>query len=65
MRFKQRIGHFLVRFAVVLLTAGLLLSLPDPETGDVLRYKNAIVVLVAIVATGKILYDTFFYERFR
>lgn len=62
---RQRLGNFVVRFAVILLAAGLLLLLPESQAGDVLRYKNAIVVLVAIICTGKLLYDTFFYERFR
>lgn len=64
MPFKKRMGLLLVRFAVVFVAAGLLLSLPDSDAGDVLRYKNAVVVFFAIVAMGKILYDTFFYERF-
>lgn len=62
---RQAIGRFLVRFAAVLLATGLLLSLPDVDTGDALRYKNAVVVFLAIITTGKLLYDTFFYERFR
>jgi len=64
MTLKQRIGQFCIRFAIVLLVAGLLLSLPDTNSNDVLRYKNALTVLIAVIATGKILYDTFFYERY-
>jgi hypothetical protein len=65
MSFEQRIGRFFVRLATILIVAGLLLFLPDSQNGDILRYKNAMVVLVAIVAIGKILYDTFFYDRFQ
>lgn len=61
---RQHLGQFFVRLAVILLVAGLLLILPDSPNGDVLRYKNAVVVLAAIVVVGKLLYDTFFYERF-
>ena len=65
MPFRQQLGHFFVRLAAILLVTGLLLALPDSPTGDILRYKNAVVVFVAIVAVGKLLYDTFFYERFQ
>jgi len=55
-----------VRVLVVTLVAALLIALPDtwlPDTDSIVRYKNAIVVLVSVVTSGKFLYDTLFYER--
>ena len=64
MRVKERIGRFLIRLSTICVVAGVLLALPDLETDSILRYKNAAVAFAFIIALGKILYDTFFYDRF-
>lgn len=62
---QRKIGRFFVRLALlILLTAGLI-AMPDIGNDGVLHLKNAVVCLFAVVLTGKLLYDTFFAERFR
>ena len=64
MKWMRRLAQLLARLVVVYLGAWLLILLPESPAEDILRYKNAVVVFVAIALTGKFLYDTFFYERF-
>jgi hypothetical protein len=64
MRWAKRLGILFVRLMVLGVGAALLISLPDMPSDDVLRYKNAIVTLVSLILSGKMLFDTFFYERF-
>ncbi len=64
MLMSQRIGRFCVRLSVISLVSGALFTLPEPDPDGVLHWKNAFVAFVAIVALGKLLFDTFFYERF-
>ena len=66
MALRKRLLGLALRVAAVVLVAGLVIALPDMptvEADSILRYKNAIVVLIGIVLTGKFLYDTFFFER--
>ncbi|HZP84891.1 MAG TPA: hypothetical protein VFB21_24860 [Chthonomonadaceae bacterium] len=65
MGLRQRLATLCVRLAAILMVAGVLLVLPDPNSGDVVRYKNALVVLISLVLVGKSLFDTFFYDRYR
>jgi hypothetical protein len=68
MALRKRLLGLALRVAAVVLVAGVVIALPDVATVDadsILRYKNAIVVLIGIVLTGKFLYDTFFFERLR
>lgn len=65
MGLRQRLALLCVRLAAILMIAGVLLALPEPNNGDVVRYKNALVVLIALVLVGKALFDTFFYDRHR
>lgn len=64
MNWAQRLGMLALRLSVTAGCAALLIALPDPSPDDTLRFKNAIVVLVAIVVAGKQLFDTFFYDRY-
>ncbi|HZO88934.1 MAG TPA: hypothetical protein VFB38_11405 [Chthonomonadaceae bacterium] len=64
MGLRQRLGRFFVRLSLILIGAGVVISLPDPDTGDVVRAKNAIVALVSVILIGVLLFDTFFYDRY-
>ncbi len=64
MNWAQRIGMLVLRLALTAGVTALLLWLPDPAPDETLRLKNAIVVLVAIVTAGKLIADTFFYDRY-
>ena len=57
----------LVRGALIILVAGaLLLYVPLPLLpASVLGYRQALVVFGVVVALGKLLYDTFFYDHYR
>ena len=64
MRWAKRLGRLFVRLLILGVGAALLISLPDMPSDDVLRYKNAVVTLITLILGGKMLFDTFFYERF-
>jgi hypothetical protein len=64
MPLRKRLGRFCLRLSTLSIVAGVLLSIPDYDTESVLRYKNAVVAFVFVVSLGKLLYDTFFYDRF-
>ena len=61
---RQRWLRFVGRLSTYSLVAGVLLSLPDIETDGVLRYKNAVIAFAFVISLGKLLYDTFFFDRF-
>jgi hypothetical protein len=42
-----------------------LYALPEPETGGFVRLKNALVSFCTVIAIGTLIYNTFFYERYR
>lgn len=65
MSLKKRLGAFCIRLAVILIGAAGLLLLPDPQTGELLHFKNAIVSLLTVILIGIALYDTLFYDRQR
>ncbi len=52
-----------VRLFVLVLLCAWIVNLPEPEADSILHFRNAGVVLGAIVLGGKILYDTFFNLR--
>ncbi len=56
----------LLRGVVVILAMGmLLLYIPLPMLpASVLTYREALVVFAVVVALGKLLYDTFFYDHY-
>lgn len=60
---ENRLGIFLIRLGCVLASAGLLLGVRDPALGTVLPFKNAVIVLAAVILAGKLVLDTFFYPR--
>ena len=64
MRLRERVIRFLMRLSTISIVTGVLLALPDLETDGILRYKNATVVFACIIALGKLLYDTLFYDRY-
>ena len=39
-------------------------AIPDPGDGEILHYKNAAVAFAFVVSLGKLLYDTFFFDRY-
>ncbi|MBC7527863.1 MAG: hypothetical protein H7308_09960 [Chthonomonadaceae bacterium] len=63
-QWRTRLGLFCLRVGVILMMSAGAVSLPDIETDGVLKYKNAVVALCAVVGIGKALYDTLFYERY-
>jgi hypothetical protein len=56
--------RLLKRISGASVIAGVLLAIPDYDSGAVLRYKNAIIAFAFVVSLGKILYDTLFYDRY-
>jgi len=64
MAFRRRLTDLLVRFTVYCLVAGILWGVPEPPSESILRYKNSCVAFLFIVALGKLLYDTLFYDRY-
>ena len=59
----ERIGEKCLRWGVLCVAAGLILAIPNSETNDFLRWKDATVALFVVLNIGKALYDTFFDER--
>lgn len=64
MPLQRRLGIFCLRLATMLIVAGVLICLPDPTFSDLLNFKNAGVSFVLVISIGKLLLDTFFYDRF-
>ena len=64
MSLRLRLQRFAVRLIGLSVISGVLLVLPDIETDGLLRYKNATTALVFVITLGKLLYDTFFFERY-
>jgi hypothetical protein len=65
MSWQERMAEFCVRLAVLLIVAGILILVPEPQTIDVLRFKNAGVAFVTVILIGVLLFDTFFYDHFQ
>lgn len=64
-RWLKLIGRFCVQLCYLLTVAGLLYILPDSDAEGFVRLKNAIVSLFTVIGIGTLIYNTFFYERFR
>ena len=58
-----RIVFFGRRLSGLFIVLGVVLSLPDIATDGPLRYKNAAAAFAFVLMLGKLLYDTFFFER--
>ncbi len=61
---RERLARLFWRVGTILLMSAGAIALPDLQTDGVLKYKNAVVAFVTVVALGKTLYDTLFYERY-
>ncbi len=61
---RRLLLRLLIRLSVIFIAAGGLLLLPEADGESVLHYKNAGVVLCALIFGGKALYDTLFYDRY-
>ena len=55
----------LYKLSVLITVAWAISLLQSPSISVPLRAKNGIVAVVALLYTGKLLYDTLFYDRFR
>ena len=64
MPLRERLAGLCLRLAVIFIVASVLLCLPTPDNGDVLYWKNGLVAFLTVVAIGKTLFDTFFFDRF-
>ncbi len=64
MTLSKQWRRFLRRVATLCVVTGVLLAIPDSDTGDILRYKNALVAFAFVISLGKLLYDTFFFDRY-
>ncbi len=53
-----------IKILLIVLAAAWIVRLPEAEPDTLLHYRNAIVVLSAVVMAGKILYDTLFFDRY-
>jgi uncharacterized membrane protein len=64
MTLRKQLIRFVRRIGTLSVVTGVLIAIPDPGTGDVLHYKNAVVAFAFVVSLGKLLYDTFFFDRY-
>jgi hypothetical protein len=64
MSLRRRLATFCVRLAMLLIAMGVLFLLPEPYNDDMLHFKNAAVALFGVILTGKLLFDTLFYDRY-
>lgn len=64
MSLRLQIRRFVLRLSLIFIAAGILLAVPEPETDSILRFKNVIVVFVVVILIGKLLLDTFFFDRY-
>lgn len=58
------LSRLLLRLSLIFLAAGGLVLLPEADSESILHYKNAVVVLCAIILSGKTICDTLFYDRY-
>ena len=58
------IRQLLYRISILILIAWFLALLPSPTEAVPLRLKNGLVGVCAVLGLGKILYDTFFFDRY-
>ena len=65
MSLRKQLGRFVQRLSTLCVVSGVLIAIPDPGTGEILHYKNAVVAFAFVVLLGKLLYDTFFFDRYR
>ena len=56
---------FVLQIAIIGAAAWLLTLLPSPTPAVPLRLKNGLVAIFAVLAVGKALYDTLFYDHYR
>jgi len=56
---------FLLQAGIIALCAWIAIQVPTPLVEDWLPVKNVLVGCVAIILTGKSLFDTLFFDRFR
>ncbi|MCC2668232.1 MAG: hypothetical protein K0Q72_703 [Armatimonadetes bacterium] len=54
----------LTRIAINFLAAAILMRLPLPIVADWLAIKDVVIAVVAVILSGKCLFDTFFYDHF-
>lgn len=60
----ERLLVLALRLSAIAVVAWGLMQIPLPLLDAWLPLRNVVVVLGALIATGKVLFDTFFYERF-
>ena len=58
------VSRLLLRLSLIFIAAGGLILLPEADSESILHYKNAAVVLCAIILSGKTICDTLFYDRY-
>jgi uncharacterized membrane protein len=61
---RKQLTRFVKRLSTLSVVTGVLIAIPDPGTGDILHYKNAVVAFAFVVSFGKLLYDTFFFDHY-
>jgi hypothetical protein len=64
MTLRKQLRRFVQRLGTMSLIAGVLFAIPDTSSDEILRYKNAVVAFTLVVSLGKLLYDTFFFDRY-
>lgn len=64
MALRKQLGRFVQRLGTLSVITGVLIAIPDPGPGEVLHYKNAVAAFAFVVSLGKLLYDTFFFDRY-
>jgi hypothetical protein len=61
----RRLGNLSYRLFLIVGYAWVGLRIDLPVIGEYFPLKNVLICLVAIILTGKTLYDTLFYDHFR
>jgi len=56
---------FLYKLSILITIAWAMVLLPSPFNALSLFLKNGLVVIFTVLYTGKMLYDTLFYDHYR
>lgn len=64
MTLRKQLQRFLRRLSTLCVVSGVLFAIPNPGTGEILHYKNAVVAFAFVVSLGKLLFDTFFFDHY-
>lgn len=58
------VTRFISRLTIVAVVSYVLIKVPLPEVGSIVSMRSALVVSFAVVATGVVLYNTLYHDRY-